>query len=438
MSEVVVRIPPSPTGNLHIGTARTALFNYIFAKKYGGKIILRYEDTDQERSTQAFEENIKVGLDWLGFAVDETHHQSKRTDVYTSYLTKLIESGNAYVSKEPAKSGEGEVEVVRFKNPNTSITFTDMVRGDITFDTTELGDFVIAKSMTEPLYHLAVVVDDFDMGITHVIRGEDHISNTPRQILIQEALGAPRPVYAHLPLILAPDKTKLSKRHGAVALTEYRDQGFLRDALINYLAMLGWNPGTDQEVFSLEELVDAFSLEQVQKGGAVFNIEKLRWFNKQYLEHVDDSVFVDEIQSRFKSVHVTEAMAQKLLPLMRERIELFSDITHMDEAGEFGYLFTAPAPHVEDLIWKDADQPETHEHLVHVQEKLSELEDFTIDAVKEAVWEYAELHGKGNVLWPMRYALTGQKKSPDPFTVAHLLGKNVTLERLKQAISRLT
>lgn len=434
MTEVVVRIPPSPTGNLHIGTARTALFNYLFAKKYNGKVILRYEDTDRERSKEEFETNIAEGLEWLGFTVDETHHQSKRTDVYTKYLNKLIEEDKAYVSKELAKSGDGEVEIVRFRNPGTKVTFNDEIRGEISFDTTELGDFVIAKSLTEPLYHLAVVVDDFDMGITHVIRGEDHISNTPRQILIQEALGAPRPIYAHLPLILAPDKTKLSKRHGAVSLAEYRDQGFLKDALINYLAMLGWNPGTDQEIFSLEELVEVFSLTQIQKGGAVFNIEKLRWFNKQYLEHVEDTIFIEEIKKRLDKEVITDALAEKLVPVLRERIELFSDITAFYDAGEFAYIFNRPAPSKDEIQWKEDGAEAAHKHITKVIKLLESVEDYTVDTIKEVIWPYAEETGKGSVLWPMRFSLTGQKKSPDPFTVARLLGKEETLIRLKQAL----
>ena len=203
--KVVVRMAPSPTGNFHIGTARTTLFNYLYAKKMGGKFVLRIEDTDKERSKKAFEDNILEGIKWLGLAYDEFYRQSEREDLYKDYVKRMIDAGSAYISKEEPKEEGQRTEVVRFKNPNKKIKFEDEIRGEVEFDTTELGDFVIAKSPEEPLYHLAVVVDDHEMGVTHVIRGEDHISNTPRQILIQEAIGAKRPVYAHLPLILAED-----------------------------------------------------------------------------------------------------------------------------------------------------------------------------------------------------------------------------------------
>ena len=248
-SPIITRFAPSPTGFLHLGSARTAFFNYLYARKNKGKFILRIEDTDKERSTREFEEDIINALSWLKIPYETLYKQSERTDIYKKYLKKLVDEDKAYVSKEEVKKEGHREEVIRFRNPNKKIKFADLVRGDIEFDTTDLGDFVIAKSSEEPLYHLAVVVDDFEMGITHVIRGEDHISNTPRQILIGEALGAPRPQYAHIPLILAPDRSKLSKRHGALAIAEYRNRGYMSEAICNYLALLGWNPGTDQEIF---------------------------------------------------------------------------------------------------------------------------------------------------------------------------------------------
>ncbi len=275
---------PSPTGKLHIGTARTALFNYLYAKQNGGKFILRIDDTDKERSTKEFEQNILDDLTWLGFSWDEFYRQSERTDIYLDHLKKMIDSGHAYVSKEEVKEEGDRAEVIRLKNPNKKIAFDDLIRGQVEFDTTELGDIVIAKSLEEPLYHLTSVIDDALMGITHVIRGEDHISNTPRQILIQEAIGASRPIYAHLPLILASDRSKLSKRkHGeSVALSYYREQGILPQSIINYLALLGWNPGTDQEVFTLDELIKTFDMKRVHKGGAIFDEKKLAWVNRKH------------------------------------------------------------------------------------------------------------------------------------------------------------
>ena len=290
---IITRFAPSPTGYLHMGGARTALFNHLFTKQNGGKTILRIEDTDKQRSTKEYETSIIESLKWLGLQYDETVKQSDREVVYKGYLKRLIDEGKAYISKEtPVEPGD-RTEVIRFKNPNKKVTFYDLIRGEVEFDTTELKDFVIAKSMEEPLYNLAVVVDDFEMGITHVIRGEDHISNTPRQILIQEAIGAPRPVYAHLPIILATDKSKLSKRkHGeSVSVDFYRRKGYLPEAVINFLVLLGWNPGNNQEIFSIDELIKTFDMSKVQKSGAVFNVEKLNWLNKQYIAKLSDADF---------------------------------------------------------------------------------------------------------------------------------------------------
>jgi len=243
---IITRFPPSPTGYLHIGRARTALFNYLFTQKNKGKMVFRIEDTDKERSKKEYEDNIIECLEWLGISYDlGPLRQSERNDIYEKYIKILIDNGSAYVSKENTENG-GRSEVIRFKNPNKKISFSDLVRGEVTIDTTDLGDFIIAKSITEPLYHLTVVVDDHEMGITHIIRGEDGISNTPRQILIEEGIGAIRPIYAHIPLILATDKSKLSGRHGAVSVTEFRDMGYLPQAMVNFLALLGWNPGDDR------------------------------------------------------------------------------------------------------------------------------------------------------------------------------------------------
>lgn len=275
---------PSPTGNLHVGTARTALFNFIFARQRSGKYILRIDDTDKERSTKEFEKNILDGLAWLGLPHDELFRQSERMSVYVSYLKKMMDNGSVYVSKEEVKEEGQRNEVIRLKNPNKKIVFDDLIRGPIEFNTTELGDFVVAKSLEEPLYHLASVVDDIDMGITHVIRGEDGISNTPRQILIQEAMNVPRPTYAHLPLLLGSDRSKLSKRkHGEVVwIDTYKNKGYLPQAILNYLALLGWNPGTEQEIFTLDELIKVFDLSRVHKGGAIFDEKKLAWVNRKH------------------------------------------------------------------------------------------------------------------------------------------------------------
>lgn len=435
MSTIITRFPPSPTGYLHIGRARTALFNFLFTKQHHGKMVFRLEDTDKARSKEEFEKDIIEELNWLGITYDEgPYRQSERTAIYQKYLAQMIEQGNAY---EAEASNEGEGKVIRLKNPNTSITFTDLMRGEITFDTTELGDFVIARNAHEPLYHLAVVVDDFEMGITHVIRGEDGISNTPRQILLQEAIGAPCPIYAHVPFILAPDKSKLSGRHGAVSLKEYRDAGYLPEALVNYLALLGWHPEDEQEIFSLEELVTMFDLERVQKGGAIFDIEKLRWINKQHMAQLSDDEFLDHTQKYLPTY--TLKQLRQILPVLRERIETFGDLSELAQAGEFDYYFTTPTYSAKDLVWKDDSREVARTHLTHVLEILKDIPEnnFTAESIKAALWNYATEQGRGSVLWPLRYALSGKDKSPDPFTLAEILGKNETHARITRALDKL-
>jgi glutamyl-tRNA synthetase len=427
-----------------MGGARTALFNYLFTKKLGGKIILRIEDTDKLRSTKEYEDSIIDSLKWLDMGFDETFKQSEREEIYKSYLKKLIDEGKAYISTEnPVEKGD-RAEVIRFKNPNKKIQFTDLIRGDIEFDTTELKDFIIAKSMEEPLYHLAVVVDDFEMGITHVVRGEDHISNTPRQILIQEAIGAPRPIYAHLPIILATDKSKLSKRkHGeSVSLNFYRGKGYIPEAVINFLALLGWNPGNDQEIFSMQELVSLFDISKVQKSGAVFNTEKLDWINRQYMIKLSNDQFMERAKVFVPEWVMTgSSLFGRILPLLREKISTFGEISDIfSREGELAFIHEISDYPAKMLLWKkEPDPAQTRIHLTQAKELLSGLseEGFVVEAIKNAVWPYAEANGKGNVLWPLRVALTGQEKSPDPFTSAYILGKKEALLRIGVAIAKL-
>lgn len=450
---IVTRFPPSPTGLLQMGNVRTAIYNYIFAKKHGGKFIFRIEDTDKERSTKEYEKELVENLKWLGIKWDnETYiRQSERSEVYASYIQKLIDNGSAYISKETPKEEGQRSEVIRFKNPNKVITFSDMVRDEISFDTTDLGDFVIAKSMTEPVYHLAVVIDDFESGVTHVIRGEDHISNTPRQILIQEGIGAPRPIYAHLPLILDTDRAKLSKRkHGEkISLKYHIQQGFLPEGIVNYMALLGWNPGTNKELFTLEDLIKVFEISKVQKSGAVYNEEKLRWTNKEHLKRRPSHWVQLEIEKWFKNSEsfkkkkwkIKVETMEKISPVVLDRISTFGDIPGMIEAGEFDYFFEAPEYAAEELIWKDEKDKKIT--VMHLQEAIRMLESAgesslaNSESVKELIWNYATEKGRGNVLWPIRFALTGKNKSPDPFTIISILGKEESLDRLKKAESLL-
>lgn len=435
---VVTRIAPSPTGPLHVGTARSALFNYLFAKKHNGSFIVRIEDTDTERSKKEFEENILHNLSWLGLKPDDVFLQSERKDIYTPYIQRLIKSDAAYVSKEESKQEAGKkVNVVRLRNQGKKITFHDEIRGDITFDTAELGDFVIARSETDPLYHLAVVIDDHEMQISHIIRGEDHISNTPRQILIQEALGLNRPIYAHIPLILAPDRTKLSKRRGATSISDY-SHNYLPEAFVNYLALLGWNPGTEKEFFTLTELVETFSLEKIQKGGAIFDVNKLNAINQHYIKELSPDVFRQKVLEAVSNIEDlgddTEKRDAVILSLQKS-VKTFSEAAAELEKNTF--YFAPPVYDTENLIPKDSDTARTRTHLEKVLAFLEPVEQFTAEEIKDVLWDYATEEGRGAVLWPLRYALTGEERSPDPFSVAAILGKSETISRLKAALLKL-
>ncbi|HEY4483681.1 MAG TPA: glutamate--tRNA ligase [Candidatus Paceibacterota bacterium] len=434
-NKIRTRIAPSPTGWLHIGTARTALFNYIFAKQNDGDFILRIEDTDKERSKIEYEENIYEALAWLGLSYTEVYRQSERTAIYKDYLKKMVDEGFAYISDEEPKEEGQRSSVIRFKNPNKKVTFTDLIRGDISFDTTDLGDFVIAKDLDTPLYHLAVVVDDHEMAISHVIRGEDHISNTPRQILIGEAIGANIPIYAHIPLILAPDRSKLSKRHGAVAITEYQNDGYLKEAVVNFMALLGWSPqagpqATNDEIFSLEDLTNIFNLENVNKSGAIFNVDKLNWLNHEHLIKLPPETLTSKIVEYLPEIkNIPETTINKIIALILEKINTWSDLEKLIEQKEFDYFFQSPQNIKKDDLKTTEHLPQTIELLQSITE-----ENFTADKIKDIIWDFATEKGRGDVLWPMRFALTGKPKSPDPFTVAEILGKMETVKRLNFAL----
>lgn len=437
---VRTRIAPSPTGRLHIGTVRTALFNYLYAKHHGGVYAMRVEDTDRARSKPEFEAEIIEGLEWLGITHDEFVRQSERQERHTELLHTLIENDTAYISEEESKMEPGKVaKVVRLRNPSRDVTFRDEVRGDITFHTGELGDFVIARAIDDPLYHFAVVVDDWDMNITHVIRGEDHISNTTRQILIQEALGAPRPIYAHLPLILAADRSKLSKRNGATSLIEYRDEGFLPEAIVNYLALLGWSPGGNEEHFSLAELAKLFDLDGVQKSGAVWDREKLLSVNQRWMRLLSD----EEYLSRGAIEASDMDMLRKAVPLMKERARTFTEARELI-TGELSSLFEAPVLDRSVLVAKEpAERPGlTKTALTGLFELLGGLpEGVSADEVKEHLMPFADAQeaegkgGRGGALWPLRYALSGKERSPDPFTLVSLLGVHEARSRVESALA---
>lgn len=451
-NQTVVRFPPSPTGKLHVGNVRTLLMNYLYARQHGGKIILRVEDTDKERSAPEYEDYMKEALQWLGLDWDEFHRQSERLEIHQRYLQELLDKDLAYWSDEPPtpeqieraeKEGrELRTKVIRFRNPGQVITFADEVLGEVSTNTADLGDFVIAKDMHTPLYHLTVVVDDHEMGVTHIIRGADHVANTPRQILLQQAIGATRPVYAHLPIIIGADKKKLGKRHGALPTLGYRDAGYLPQALTNFLAFIGWNPGDEREVFTLEKLIKEFSLDRVQKSPAVFNEEKLQWLNRQHLEMLSNNEFLvaaDEFLVPMRALPgFDEGVLERALPVIRERIQMLGELAEMAKAGEYSYYFARPEIDAEQLIWKQDSLDDAKRHLAKVVEILesSDLENFAeADAVKSLIWPYADEVGRGNVLWPLRYSLSGRKKSPDPFTLISVLGVTEAIERIKAVVN---
>lgn len=443
MHKVVTRMAPSPTGNLHIGTARTALYNWLFAKKMGGEFIVRIEDTDKERSRKEFEENILEGLAWLGLSYDNFYRQSERGLLYKKYIEQLLEKNLAY-EKEEEREGKTST-VIRFKNPNTTVTFTDIIRGEIKTETQDLGDFVIARNKEEPLYHLAAVIDDHEMKVSHVIRGEDGIANTPRQILLQEALGAGRPIYAHIPFILGADRKKLSKRHGAVSLLEYREGGFLPEAMINFLALLGWHPSDEREFFTLDELIGVFDLERAQKSGAMFDEQKLRSINQHYLIQKSD-VEKEELFLKFLPKEIGETLKKKdsikkVALLTFPRLETLGQIKTMALAGEFDYVTKENLEYEKELLLGKKGELPKETVLANLQkglEVISSMEaPFSEEVIKEKLMILGNEVGRGALLWPIRVALSGKEYSPDPFSLVSILGKEETLRRLQSAQKKL-
>lgn len=440
MSPVVTRFAPSPTGYLHAGNYRTAVFAYLFAKHTAGKFIVRIEDTDVARSKPEYETNIHEALAWLELPADATYRQSEHRPRHRELLEKLIAADAAYVSSETPQAPGDREEVIRFRNPGGTVTFTDVIRGSITTDVTDLGDFVIARSLDEPVYHFAVVIDDADEGVTHVIRGADHISNTARQMLIQRALGFAEPLYVHLPLIMDSTHKKLGKRHGAKALTDYRDLGILPEAMLNYLAFLGWNPGDDREYLSLSELVVAFDISRVQKGSAIFDEVKLFSVNQHWMRALTDEDFI-----RRGNLKADDSeKLKKIVPLLKERTKTFREAREM-LSGELSCLFTEPSLDRSKLLAKELPD---HQGMTKMAlESLCEAvkafpEGLSAEAVKESIMPLADAQerlkgkgGRGAVLWPLRYALSGAERSPDPFTLISILGPSETISRIQKAIA---
>lgn len=481
MSEVRVRFAPSPTGYLHIGGARTALFNWLFARKMGGKLILRIEDTDTERLKEDSVSQILTSLKWLGLNWDEgpeaggecgPYYQSERRELYSKYAQQLLDDGKAYycfctpadleaerekqrAAKQPfryartcrdldpevakARAAAGEPYSVRIKIPTEgSITVHDLIHGDVTFNMDQFDDFVIVKSNGMPTYNFAVVVDDHLMGMTHVLRAEEHLSNTPKQLLIYEALGFEPPKFGHMPMILAPDRSKLSKRHGATSVEEFRAQGYLPEAIINYLTLLGWGPGDEREIFTLEETVKLFELEQMSKKAAVYDTKKLTWMNGQYLSELPLEKILPEAETFFiKDGLVTkEWLAEnkeyfaKLVDTVRVRVKTLQEVTDAS-----AYFFKDVEAYDEKGVAKHF-KPEAAELLEKCIAALEADEVFDLTSTEAIYNKIAADNGLalGKVIHPTRLALTGRTVSPGMFDVMVLLGKEKTLARMRKAV----
>lgn len=475
MKNIRVRFAPSPTGYLHVGGARTAIFNWLFARKHGGQFLLRIEDTDVARSGDEMVEAIIKGMQWLGLNWDEEIvYQSARLAVYQAQAAQLIADGKAYkcfCSKEELEAKrqktakekrdykykhertclnrkteeieafekEGRPFVVRFKLPEGETVFSDQVYGEIRVNHAQLDDFIIQRSDGYPTYHLAVVVDDHEMAISHIIRGDDHLSNTPKHVLLFQAFGWTCPIFAHVPLILGADKHRLSKRHGATAVGEYEKSGYLAEAFLNFLSLLGWSSGDDRELFSREELIQEFDLSGIQKKSAVFDEKKLEWLNGQYLMSLDDRKLLELVSpSLLKAGLVTDdtlfkdkEYVLKIIALLKPRLKRLSEISDMSR-----YFFRDPETYAEKAVKKHWSSPDVIEQLTSLKDRLEEISDFNTAGIEPVIRGLAEElnKGAGKIIHPLRLALTGVSFSPGIFEVMELLGKETVMNRLKTAI----
>ena len=486
MSDVRVRIAPSPSGNLHVGTARTALFNYLYAKKVGGKFVLRIEDTDAERTSQAYIDNIFDSLKALGLNWDEgpdvggpygPYTQSERFDIYPKYVQELLDKGFAYecfctpeeleaekeeatknkkayvyskkcenlTEEEKAKlRAEGRKPAIRFSvekaqkafHDSSILHFEDLVKGDLHQDTSLIGDFVIMKSNGSPTYNFAVVIDDMLMKISHIIRGEDHISNTFKQILIYEALGAEVPKFGHLGMILAPDRSKLSKRHGATAVSEFVEKGYLTDALINFVALLGWAPSDGVEIKTVDEIAQDFRIHEVSSSNSVFEYDKLNWMNGQYIKKLD----MEDLKERLKPFltkydlnELTDAQYTRMVEVTREPLTILSDIT-----DAVPYFFGQDVE-IDEEVQKDVLDTETSQEVLKAFVEQGENWEWTEENLHEKLevfrGEFKEKGVKPKVtMWAIRGAVTGRTRGADMTAILAILGKERSLNRAKKAI----
>lgn len=431
---MIVRFAPSPTGYLHVGGARTALFNFLYARKQNGKFLLRIEDTDRERSRPEFEQEILDSLKWLGLSWEGSPiRQSERIGTYQKYAQTLLSEGLAY---EQEKEGK---RALLFRMPKREVWFEDGLRGKVSFNTELFEDLVILKSDGFPTYHWACVVDDHEMEITHVIRGEDHLTNTPKQLLLFEALGWKTPHYVHPPLILGSDGSPLSKRHSAVSVGHYRKEGFLPEALFNYLALLGWGPEGNQEFFRPAELIEKFSLKRLIRSGARFDLEKLRWTNAQHLRALAEEEYLRRIRDYYQGgAQLPDCSIEKfnrIALLYRNRIQILSDLSR-----EASYCFADVETYDLEAMNRSLGTDGLREKLIDLRKVLEPLRDFE-DIVKlEALLRESAKRGGVEakiLIHPLRLALTGKGVSPGIFEVMRVLGKEVCLKRLDRLIEKL-
>ncbi len=477
---VRVRMAPSPTGMLHVGTARAGLFNWLFARHHKGTFILRIEDTDKERSLPEHELTIIEGLKWLGLEWDEgpdigpdgtlitkgdygPYRQSESFGLYREYLEKLVAEQKAYhcyCTKEELEAEQKALEtaklppkysgkcrdlteppagrtssVIRLKIPEIKVAFDDLIRGHVEFDAALLGDIIIARSLDSALYHFAVVIDDYHMKISHVIRGDDHIANTPKHILIQQALGFPQPIYAHVPLILNADRSKMSKRKNKVSLLQYREEGYLPAAMVNFLSLLGWHPEGDEELMSMDRIVELFDIDRVQKAGAIFNVEKLDWMNAQYIKQLSVDELFEYIEPILDAHGITASkeLIMKVISVERDRLKKLSDVIEFD-----AFFFTLPDYEASLLNWKTTDASTTKQVLGEIKAVLEAYSgDYSHEDLMKVLDPLIAIYSRGGVLWPFRAALSGQKTSPDPLVITGVLGKDEVIRRLDTAISKI-
>jgi len=418
---VRVRFAPSPTGNLHIGSARTALFNWLYARAQGGNFVLRIEDTDKNRSNDIYLKEILSSLEWLGMNWDEgPYFQSKRQDIYISYAEELLKKGVAY------KEGEAII----FKIPPEKIKMYDLVHGEIEVDNSLIGDLVLIKSDRSPAYNFACVIDDIDMKMTHIIRGDDHISNTNKQLALYKALDVKPPKFAHIPLILAPDKSRLSKRFGAVAISEYRQKGYLPEALFNYLALLGWAPGGNKEFMKKEEIIKKFSIKRINKRGSEFDENKLRWLNGEYIRNLDLEDFI-KIAGEFLQSEYDPEWFERFAGLYHGRVK-----TLVEFREELNIFISDEISYRKEDAEKFLKKQGILDVLNQVKDCIENMTEFTHENIEKEMRVLIEKLGLkgGDLIHPLRVAVTGKSVSAGIFEVIEILGKEKTIARLQKVI----